>query len=166
MMMELPMIRRQFMKHPAQLLTRLGLLSLLVVFSTNSGSAQTDVAKVLQQKLAALVTKLEKSCASDIKRYCSDVTRGEGRMIYCMQAHEDKISARCAYDLEDAVATVQSSTDHLHDAVAACKAEITGVCGNTVPGQGRIAECLIAHKSTASKDCVDAIDKVETIAAQ
>ena len=87
-------------------------------------------------------------------------------MIYCMQAHEDKISAKCAYDLEDAVSIVQSATDNLHDAVAACKAEITGVCGNTIPGQGRIAACLIANKSTASKDCVDAIKKVETIATQ
>ena len=154
------------MKHPMRLPSRLGLLSMLVIFSMGSASAQTDIAKALQQKLAALVTKLENSCAGDIKKYCSDVTRGEGRMIYCMQAHEDKISARCAYDLEDAVSIVQSSTDTLHDAVAACKAEITGICGNTIPGQGRIAACLIANKSTASKDCADAIKRVETVAAE
>lgn len=154
------------MKRRTCLLTKLRLLPLLIVFSIGSASAQTDVTKLLQQKLAALITKLENSCAGDIKKYCSNVTRGEGRMIYCMQAHEDKISARCAYDLEDAVAIVQSSTDHLHDAVAACKAEITGVCGNSVPGQGRIAACLIANKSTVSKDCADAIKKVETIATQ
>jgi Cysteine rich repeat len=138
----------------------------LVIFSIGSASAQTDVAKALQQKLAGLVTKLENSCAGDIKKYCSNVTRGEGRMIYCMQAHEDKISAKCAYDLEEAVAIVQSSTDNLHDAVAACKAEITGVCGNTIPGQGRIAACLIANRSTASKDCADAIKRVETSATE
>jgi hypothetical protein len=45
-------------------------------------------------------------------------------------------------------------------------AEISGVCGKTVPGQGRIAACLIANKSTASKDCVDAIQKVEALAAK
>jgi hypothetical protein len=154
------------MQHSIRLLSRLGLLSMLIIFSMGSAFAQTDIAKALQQKLAALVTKLENSCAGDIKKYCSNVTRGEGRMIYCMQAHEDKISARCAYDLEEAVSTVQISTDKLHDAVAACKAEITGICGNTVPGQGRIAACLIANKSTASKDCVDAIQKVEAMAAQ
>jgi hypothetical protein len=165
MMTKLPMIRGQSMKHPKQL-TKLGLLSLLAIFSMGSASAETDIAKALQQKLAALVTKLENSCVGEIKKYCSSVTRGEGRMIYCMQAHEDKISAKCAYDLEDAVSIVQSATDNLHDAVAACKAEITGVCGNTIPGQGRIAACLIANKSTASKDCVDAIKKVETIATQ
>ena len=154
------------MKLPIRLRARPALLSVLVIFSMGSASAQTDIAKVLQQKLAALVTKLENSCAGDIKKYCSNVTRGEGRMIYCMQAHEDKISVKCAYDLEEAVAIVQSSADNLHDAVAACKAEITGVCGNTIPGQGRIAACLMANKSTASQDCVDAIKKVEAIAAQ
>jgi Cysteine rich repeat len=161
-----PLIRGKSMKHRMRLPTKLGLLSILVIFPMCSASAQTDLAKSIQQKLAALVTKLENSCAGDIKKYCSQVTRGEGRMIYCMQAHEDKITAKCAYDLEEAVSIVQSSTDSLHDAVAACKAEITGVCGNTVPGQGRIAACLLANKSTASKDCIDAIKKVEAIAAQ
>jgi hypothetical protein len=164
MMTKLPLIRGQSMKHRTQF-AKLALLSLLAIFSIGSASAQTDITKALQQKLAALVTKLENSCAGDIKKYCSDVTRGEGRMIYCMQAHEDKISARCAYDLEEAAAVVQASSDGLHDAVAACKAEITGVCGNTVPGQGRIAACLIANKATASKDCAAAIQKVETLAA-
>jgi hypothetical protein len=31
------------------------------------------------------------------------------------------------------------------------KAEIIRVCGKTLPDQGRIAECLMANKSTASK---------------
>jgi hypothetical protein len=65
-----------------------------------------------------------------------------------------------------AVSIVQTATDNLHNAVAACKVEITGVCGNTIPGQGRIAACLIADKSAASKDCADAIKTVETIATQ
>jgi hypothetical protein len=39
------------------------------------------------------------------------------------------------------------------------KAEIIRVCGKTLPDQGRIAECLMANKSTASKDCVEARQK-------
>ena len=87
-------------------------------------------------------------------------------MIYCMQAHEDKISPKCAYELEEAAASLQATADLLKDGVVACKAEITGVCGKIQPGQGRIAACLIANKSTASKDCADAIQKVEAMAAQ
>jgi hypothetical protein len=41
------------------------------------------------------------------------------------------------------------------------KAEIMGVRGKTLPDQGRIAACLMANKSTASKDCVEALQKIE-----
>ena len=65
-----------------------------------------------------------------------------------------------------AASSVQASLDSLKDAIVACKTEITGVCGKTVPGQGRIAACLMANKSSASKDCVDAIQKIEAMATQ
>jgi hypothetical protein len=41
------------------------------------------------------------------------------------------------------------------------KAEIIRVCGKTLPDQGRIAAYLMANKSTASKDCVEARQKIE-----
>ena len=126
--------------------------------------AQADIAKAVVDKLTALAAKVESSCADDIKKYCSTVTPGEGRIIYCMQAHEDKIGPKCAYDLEEAATNVQTSIDNLKEAIVACKAEITGVCGNIVPGQGRIAACLITNKSAASKGCSEALQKIEALA--
>jgi hypothetical protein len=154
------------MKITTHLRIRLGLLPLLFVLSVGSVSAQTDVAKTLQEKLTARIAKLESACAKDIKKYCKDVTPGEGRVIYCMQAHEDKISPQCTFELEDELTSVQNSLDDLKNAISACKAEITGICGKVVPGQGRIAACLLANKSTASKDCADAIQKIEAAASQ
>jgi len=154
------------MKITTHSLAGLGVLPLLVVLSVGSASAQTNLGKTIVEKLTAKITKLENACASDIKKYCKDVTPGEGRMIYCMQAHEDKISPKCTYELGEAAASLQATADLLKDGVVACKAEIAGVCGKIQPGQGRIAACLIANKSTASKDCVDAIQKVEALAAQ
>jgi Cysteine rich repeat len=154
------------MKITTDLRVKLGLLPLLFVFSVGSVSAQTDVAKTIQEKLTARIAKLESACARDIKKYCKDVTPGEGRVIFCMQAHEDKISPKCTFELEDELTSVQNSLDDLKSAIAACKAEITGVCGKIVPGQGRIAACLLANKSTASKDCADAISKIEATASQ
>jgi Cysteine rich repeat len=153
------------MKNILHLLAMLGVMSLLVILPVGSASAQTNITKAIQEKLAAEAAKLEESCADDIKKYCSDVTPGEGRMIYCMQAHEDKISPKCAFDLEEAATDVQLSADNLKDAITACHAEITGVCGKTLPGQGRIAACLIANKSTASKNCVEVLGKIEAMAS-
>ena len=154
------------MKIRVHLLARLGVVPLLVILSVGSASAQTNIGKTIVEKLAARITKLENACASDIKKYCKDVTRGEGRMIYCMHAHEDKISPKCSYELGEAAERVQAAADLLRDGAIACKAEIAGVCGKTQPGQGRMAACLIENKSSASKDCADAIRKVEAMAAE
>jgi hypothetical protein len=152
------------MRNITHLLIGLGFLSLLVMRPIGPASAQADIAKAIVDKLTALAAKVESSCADDIKKYCSTVTPGEGRIIYCMQAHEDKISPKCAYDLEEAATNVQTSLDNLKEAIVACKAEIAGVCGNIVPGQGRIAACLITNKSAASKSCSEALQKIEALA--
>src|SRR5689334_19201757 len=154
------------MKPVVRLLSKLGLLSSFLVLPVGPTFAQQDITKPLVEKLTARVAKLESACADDIKKYCKTVTPGEGRMIYCMQAHEDKISVKCTFELGEAATGVQTAADALKDAVIACKAEITGVCGKIVPGQGRIAACLVSNKSTASAGCADAIKKVESMAAQ
>ena len=154
------------MKITVKLLARLGLVPLLVILSVGSVSAQADLGKTILDKLTARIAKLENACANDIKKYCRTVTPGEGRMIYCMQAHENKISTKCAFELGEAATSVQSAADALKDAVIACKAELNGVCGKVVPGQGRIAACLLSNKSTASAGCADAIKKIESMAAQ
>ena len=154
------------MKITTRFLATLGSLPLLVTLSVGSAHAQTNVGKSIVDTLTTRIQKLEKSCARDITKYCRTVTPGEGRMIYCLQAHENKISAKCAFELGDTSTSVQTSADALKDAVIACKAEISGVCGTILPGQGRIAACLIANKSAASTACAEAIRKVEALAAQ
>jgi hypothetical protein len=153
------------MKSNMHLLATLGYLSLLAVLPAASALAQTDLTKAIQEKLAGEASKLEQSCAGDIKKYCSDVTPGEGRILYCMHAHEDKISSECGFDLQEAATDVQLSAVLLREAIGACKAEISGVCGKIQPGQGRIAACLFANKSTASKDCGQVLSKIEALVA-
>ena len=92
------------MKITVKFLAKLGVVPLLAVMSVGSASAQTSVGKTILDKLHARAEKVESVCAADIKKYCSKVTPGEGRMIYCMQAFEDKISPKCAFELEDAAA--------------------------------------------------------------
>jgi hypothetical protein len=154
------------MKITVKFLAQVALLPLLAILSIGPASAQSDLGKTILEKLTARVTSLEKACAGDIKKYCKTVTPGEGRMIYCMQAHEDKISVKCAFELGEAATSVQTAADALKDAVIACKAEITGVCGKVTPGQGRIAACLMSNKSTASAGCGEALKKIESMAAQ
>jgi hypothetical protein len=153
------------MKTKMPLMRKLGVLPLFAMLITGSASAQTELGRTMLEKLAVEISKLGRACAKDIKTYCKTVTPGEGRIIYCMQAHEDKITPHCAYQLEETASVVQASADSMKDAVIACNAELTGVCSKTVPGEGRIAACLIANRSTASKNCAEALRKIEALAS-
>jgi Golgi apparatus protein 1 len=139
---------------------------LLGCASLERAYAQADVTKTFVDRLLERVAKLEKSCAKEIRKYCSTVTPGEGRMVYCMQAHEDKISPTCSYDLQEVVLALQASTETLKEAVTACRSDIAAKCGTVQPGKGRIAACLVAEKPNVSKDCANAIEKVEKIKTQ
>ena len=154
------------MKITSKLLTTFAVLPLLVVLSAGAACAQTSIGKTLLDRLNARVEKLESACANDIKKYCRTVTPGEGRLVYCMQAHEDKISSKCAFELEDAATAIQTAAEALKNGVVACKAEINSVCGKIKPGEGRIATCLLENKSTASAGCADAIAKVQSLASE
>jgi hypothetical protein len=39
------------------------------------------------------------ACADDVKRFCSTVTPGEGRILQCLQEHAQDISERCYQNL-------------------------------------------------------------------
>lgn len=147
----------------AQHLVKSAFVLLIGCATVELGYAQSDVTKTFVDRLVDKAAKLEKSCAKEIKKYCSTVTPGEGRMVYCMQAHEDKISPGCSYDLQDVVLTLQSSNEALKEAVNACRSDIASKCGTVQPGKGRIAACLVAAKASVSKDCANAIEKVEKI---
>jgi len=150
----------------AQHLVKSALFLTIGCATVELGHAQSDVTKTFVDRLIGQVAKLEKSCAKEIKKYCSTVTPGEGRVIYCMQAHEDKLSPGCSYDLQEVVLALQASNEALKEAVSACRADISSKCGTVQPGKGRIAACLVAEKASVSKDRATAIDKVEKIKTQ
>jgi hypothetical protein len=136
----------------------------LVVCATLSGPAyaQNDVMSNVLHKLMSRIEKLQDSCSEDLKQYCSAVTPGGGRLVYCLEAYEDKISAKCAFDLDEAELDLQATTDGLKEAVRVCQGDIQKLCGTTQPGEGRIAACLAANRSSVSAGCVDAVEKLNT----
>ena len=146
------------MKH---ILRLLAVLLPLVVGISSIAYAQSDMMNAILERLAAGIKKLESSCGGDIKKYCRTVTRGEGRILHCMQAHEDKISPGCAFVLNEVALQAQTTADHLREAVNACRGDIDKLCAKTQPGQGRIAACLAANKTSVSKDCVEAVQKLQ-----
>lgn len=134
---------------------------LLAVTLSSAAQAQTDGTAAILQKMTAAIQSLEKACGNDIKKFCRNVTPGQGRVIFCMQAYEDKISPKCAFELREAEVNIQTVTVQLQQVTEACRADISKLCGTTQPGQGRISACLATQASAVSPGCAAAVGKLQ-----
>jgi Cysteine rich repeat len=74
-------------------------------------------------------------------------------MLFCMLAHEDKISDKCVNTLLDIADDVELAVSNVARAADACDEDIDKVCGNADPGEGRIAQCLIDNQAKVSSAC-------------
>jgi hypothetical protein len=104
--------------------------------------AQDDLAETIKQ-----------GCDAEIKQYCSQVLLGEGRMLACFYAHEDKLSNQCIGVLYDASQVLIDAVDTLEDIAEACGTDIKQFCSDVQMGEGRIAMCLHDNASKLSAEC-------------
>ena len=69
--------------------------------------AETEAAKRFSDTIDAVIEDVSASCKADKDKYCSSVTPGEGRLLHCALAHEDKLGQTCFNSLFDAVAELK-----------------------------------------------------------
>jgi hypothetical protein len=133
----------------------------LVVTLSSASNAQTEIAKSVTDKAQKVVAKVQASCAKDIKSFCSQVTAGEGRLMLCMMAHEDKFSDECFTTLVDVGDAVELTISSAKRATAVCAPEIGTLCADVDAGGGRIAQCLITNKAKLSAACSAEVAGIE-----
>ncbi len=103
-----------------------------------------------------LIETVANGCKDEIQKYCSQVTPGEGRMLACLYAFEDKLSGRCEYALYDAASRLERAVAALSYAVNECSADLKQYCSGVASGEGRLLECLQKNDSTVSQRCKQA----------
>lgn len=96
-------------------------------------------------------------CAADLEQYCSQVTPGEGRLLYCVAAHEDKISGQCQYALFEAAVLLSELADAIIYVAESCETEIETLCRDVEMGEGRILACLEQNSAALGETCVTAL---------
>jgi hypothetical protein len=101
-----------------------------------------------------------KGCSAEIENYCSQVTPGEGRLLACFYAHEDKLSGQCQYALYNAAAELDHAVSALNYLANECHDDIMNHCASVEVGEGRIIECLKAKGEGVSAGCRQAMDDV------
>lgn len=105
-----------------------------------------------------VIESMAKGCEEELTSYCSNVTPGEGRILACMYAHEDKISGKCEFALYDAAAQLERFIGALTYLANECDEDLDTHCAAVEMGEGRLAQCLLDNKDKLQKRCADAIE--------
>jgi hypothetical protein len=147
-------------------IARTSVAALAVVLMASAANSQSNVAIAVQAKLAAGATKLQSSCGDEIKNFCSTVTPGQGREILCIEAHEDKLSPKCLFDMHAAAKTLQMAGDSMKEVTGACRNDVATLCGKTPAGQGRLLQCLLTNKASVSQTCTASLQKIADFAGK
>jgi len=113
-----------------------------------------------------VITRTLEACEPEIEAYCSQVTFGEGRMLACFYAHEDKLSARCGYALYTAAAELEQFAAALTHVASECLEDMKEHCSEVQIGEGRVGLCLLDHEDEISEQCRQAMDDVGMEAAE
>jgi sporulation protein YlmC with PRC-barrel domain len=129
-----------------------GLAALLLAAALLPGIAQTNP----RDRVQGAVEAVESSCAADITRFCGSATRGEGRLLLCMQAFDDQLSRRCQFVLYRASRHLERSLDRVERLADACWTEIETNCANA----DRIGQCLVEKTQSLSPSCRLVLDGV------
>jgi hypothetical protein len=107
-----------------------------------------------------LIDSVAKGCDKELKTYCKDVTPGEGRVLACLYAFEDKLSAQCEYALYDAAAQLERAVAALSYTVNECRDDLKKYCSDIKPGQGRLLKCIEKNDAKVSSRCKSAMKDV------
>jgi hypothetical protein len=103
-----------------------------------------------------LLETVVNGCKAELEKYCSNVTPGEGRLLACLYAYEDKLSGRCEYALYDAASRLERAVAALSYAVNECSSDLKQYCAGVAAGEGRLLECLQKNDNKVSKRCKQA----------
>jgi len=107
-----------------------------------------------------IIDTVANGCKTEITTYCKDVKHGEGRILACLYAYEDKLSGKCEYALYDAAARLERAVAGLAYAAKECEADIAANCSGVKAGEGRVLQCLEKNEAKVSQRCKGAIKDV------
>jgi Golgi apparatus protein 1 len=58
-------------------------------------AARLNLASVISERMDKATVAFRKSCGSDVKKFCADVPPGRGRILNCLNDHQDNLSDAC-----------------------------------------------------------------------
>ena len=133
----------------------IGVLLFVMIICAGPATAQQKgpVEAVAQGLVDTVATGSERELAA----YCQGVMPGEGRILACLYAHEDKLSGQCEYALFDAAARLERAVGALTYLASECGDDLEKHCADVHAGEGRLLDCLNKNKKKTSSRCRQAL---------
>ena len=103
---------------------------------------------------------LHEVCKADIDHYCDTVSTGNGRLMACLYAHENKISDECDAATDDVSAILDTVLAKIEEVQAECAPDLQKLCSNVKYGEGRILTCLKDNQASLSDGCKNAMPPI------
>jgi len=107
-----------------------------------------------------LVETVANGCEKELTSYCSQVTPGEGRVLACLYAHNDKLSGKCEFALYDAAVQLERFVAALSYLANECDEDLDKFCTGVAAGEGRLLKCLDDNSEKISARCTQALKDV------
>ena len=130
---------------------------LLVLSLALPGFAAEDP---LKKGVQGALDTFSAGCQQELSTFCKDVTPGDGRILACLYAFQDKLSPRCEYALYDSVGQLDKVLNNLSYAVGECRDDLKSYCAEIKPGEGRLLDCLGKNEAKVSARCNTALKDV------
>jgi len=111
--------------------------------------SQSQAQSNIRERVAAAVETVEGACSSDVQNFCGKVTRGEGRLLTCMQAFDDQLSRRCQWALYRVSRNLEGVMNRVERLAEACWNDIEANCKDAE----RIGQCIMEKRGSLSPAC-------------
>jgi hypothetical protein len=105
----------------------------------------------------SLADTVKKACNKELTTFCKGVPQGQGRILACLYAFEDKVSDKCIYAVYNAAAELEQAVNALKFAASQCQGDLQKYCADVKLGEGRGLACLNKHDKDVSQNCKDAL---------
>jgi len=122
-------------------------------FAVSAAAAEDPLGKGVQEALETFT----EGCQKELTTFCKDVTPGEGRILACLYAFQDKLSPSCEYALYDSAAQLEKTIDTLAFVAGECRDDLQANCSDVQPGEGRLLDCLDKNREKVSDRCQEAV---------
>jgi hypothetical protein len=130
---------------------------LVLAFALLFGAGSWGIANA-QDKVEDYVAALNATCTKEIKAQCKGVKEGRGRLLACLYAHENRLSARCGNTVMASLERLGVMLGALANVMRVCEADAKRICNGVVAGEGNLIGCLAAGRKSVSAQCNATLD--------